>query len=128
VTLLATPTELAVYLQSPQASATDDSTDMPSDTATLLLTLASGLVTDILGVRDSYPTRAKAVVLEAAARAYRNPDGHSSRGIDDWQEGFESSLAGGSVYLTKAESAEIRYLVGRPGVASVVLETVWQWK
>jgi hypothetical protein len=36
----------------------------------LLLELAEGLVIDELGVLDSYTVTAKAVVLEAAARAY----------------------------------------------------------
>lgn len=59
-------TELASALQ----------TDLDTATANLLLLdLAQGLVTEVIGDQNPWPTVAKSVALTAAARAYRNPEG-----------------------------------------------------
>jgi hypothetical protein len=60
----------------------------PGDTAfasrhQVLLELAEGLVVDELGQLDTYPTRAKTVVLDAAARAYFNLAGHQQEELGD---------------------------------------------
>lgn len=120
MTLLATTTELAIYIQSPVVSDTNNATDMPNDIAELLLTLASGLVLEVIATRAVYPETVKAIVLEAAARAYRNPGGHSSRSIDDSQESFNPSLAGGPVYLTGAEITRLRGLDGHAASAFTI--------
>lgn len=51
------------------------------DTATsqlLLLDLAQGLITEVIGEHDPWPVTAKAIALAAAARAYTNPTGAKS--------------------------------------------------
>jgi hypothetical protein len=64
----------------------------------LLLELAEGLVTDEIGVQDSYPVTVKAVVLAAAARAYFEREGAE-------QEALDGDLRG--VYLTDEEVARL---------------------
>lgn len=87
--------EFAAYMQSDAINTT---------TATLLLDLVTGLV-DELGTFTAYPVSVKAVALEAAARAYRNPDGLTSETVDDWT-GRRESAAG--VYLTESEIAAVQ--------------------
>lgn len=84
---------------------------------TLVLGLANGLVSDIIGTLTPVPTKAKTIALEVAARGLRNPEGASSvtQSIDDWSETvrFEGGLEGAGVYLTEDEEAALRGLVGR---------------
>lgn len=87
-------TEFAAYVQS----------DVDTATSTLLRSLVVGLI-DEIGTFDPYPVSVKAVALEAAARAYRNPDGLTSETIDDWTGRRE---AASGVYLTESEQATIR--------------------
>lgn len=85
--------EFASYVQS----------DVDTATGLLLRDLVTGLV-DSLGSSDPYPAAVKAVGLEAAARAYRNPSGLTSETIDDYT-GRREAAAG--VYLTSEEVAAV---------------------
>lgn len=68
----------------------------------LLLELAEGLVVDELGELDSYPVRAKAAVLAAAARAYFNLAGTQQEElVDSVRQPLDAAALG--VYLTEEE-------------------------
>lgn len=98
--------DLAAYLQ------------VASVNATLVVELANGQITELVGDLDPVPTRVKAIALEVAARGYRNPQAYTSVtvGIDDYdktvrREGKAVDRVG--VYLTDEEIAE---LLGFKGV------------
>lgn len=94
-----TTTDLASYLR-------DTSLDEPA--AALYVELANGLVSDVTGdLTAPYPAQVRAVALEAAARAYRNPEGASSETIDDYTFRRDGGTAAGGVYLTAAEQAKL---------------------
>lgn len=85
-------------------------------TIQLVVMMANGMVTDIIGELTPVPVRAKAIALEVAARSLRNPEGASSvsKKIDDWTktirwEGEGAEEAG--VFLTDAEEAELRRML-----------------
>jgi hypothetical protein len=84
-------------------------------TAELLLGLAEGLVIDYLGVRDTYPAVARAVILEAAARGYRNPQGLATEATGPYSASYRPP---GGVYLTKDERRTLRQ-AGRGGAFSI---------
>lgn len=91
-------TELASALQS----------DLDTATANLLLLdLAQGLITEVIGAQNPWPTIAKSIALTAAARAYRNPEGtrQETRGgtTDIWND----PLYRMGVYLTPDERGEL---------------------
>lgn len=100
-----TEAQLASYLQA----------TIPTGAAETILELANGIVTDVLG--DDYdpataPVRVKAIALEVAARAWRNPQGYSSVtvGIDDYDKTVRregAALTRTGVYLTDEELAEL---------------------
>ena len=96
-----------------------DSADLTSylrdDTAevTLYVELANGIVTDLVGTLVTIPTRVRAITLEVAARAYRNPNGYSSETIDDYTYRRDADTRQAGVYLTAAERAELLGLAGR---------------
>lgn len=79
--------------------------------------LANGVVSEALfGIGgtedlDPVPTRVKAITLEVAARALRNPEGYDSvtRQIDDWKETTRREHADvrPGVYLTDEERDEL---------------------
>lgn len=88
-----------------------------ADTNTLVVELANGLVSDIIGTLDPVPTRARAITFEIAARALRNPKGLSSESkkIDDWtktERYAEGAKVRAGVYLTDEETAELEALLG----------------
>lgn len=65
------------------------------------------------------------VVLQAAARALRNPDGAQSEGIGTYNVAFGATLGG--VWLTKNERRVVRYAAGvGSGIGSIELESPWQ--
>lgn len=106
-----TEADLASYLQV-------DPTTIPAPA--MVVTLANGLVTDIVGDLIPTPTAVTAITLEVAARSWRNPQGYTSVtvGIDDYdkttrREGKDQPLSG--VYLTDDETAT---LLGYLGVAT----------
>jgi hypothetical protein len=108
--------EFASYVQS----------DVDTATADLLRELVTGLIEAVDGhdyQTDVPSAAAKAVGLQAAARAYRNPGGISSQSeaIDDYSvtNRWESQAAEMGLFLTDSELARLR------GVArnrSVVLQ------
>jgi hypothetical protein len=90
--------ELASFLQ----------TDL--DTATsnlLLLDLAQGLITEVIGVQNPWPSIAKSIALTAAARAYRNPDGTKQDTVGGTTQIYNDALYSMGVYLTPDERAAL---------------------
>lgn len=72
---IASISELALYLQQ----------DVDAPTAQLLLELTDGVIAERIGVvAVPAPAGVKAVALEVAARAYRNPARLTSETIDDY--------------------------------------------
>ena len=91
-------TELASALQS----------DLDTATANLLLLdLAQGLITEVIGEQDSWPTIAKSIALTAAARAYRNPEGTRQDSVGATTQIYNDPLYRMGVYLTPDERAEL---------------------
>lgn len=72
-----------------------------------LVELANGIVSDVLGDPAETTTRAVAITLEAAARAYRNPGGYSSETIDDYTYRLPEDARRAGVFLTATEQAEL---------------------
>jgi hypothetical protein len=106
--------EFASYVQS----------DVDTATTVLLRSLVTGLIEDVTGLDYDLvmPTATvKAVALEAAGRAYRNPNGVSSRtegiGNYNYTDRWEASAELG-VLLTDGDLARLR---GVPRNRSVVL-------
>lgn len=96
--------DLAAYLRDAGA---------PGDVLFQLADLANGVVSDTTGALDPVPTRVKAITLEVAARAYRNPQGFSSESVDDYTYRRDSATRQAGVYLTAAESSELLTLAGK---------------
>jgi hypothetical protein len=99
--------EFASYVQS----------DVDTATSVLFRTLITGLIEELTGVDYATTTAtstAKAIGLESAARAYRNPSGLSSTtvAIDDysrtdrWEQAQLAARLG--LYLTAAEKADLQ--------------------
>lgn len=110
-----TTSQLAAYLRQPV-------TELDAAASSLYVELANGIVTEVTGELDPVPVRVRAIALEVAARAYRNPEGVTSETIDDytWRRGESTSGAG--VYLTPDEYATLARLSGGTGrVTSVRL-------
>lgn len=105
--------QLASYLQA----------TITTGAAETIIELANGIVTDVLGEDydpNTAPTRVKAIVLEVAARAWRNPQGYSSVtvGIDDYDKTVRregSALERTGIYLTDNELAELLGLLDDVG-------------
>lgn len=99
-------TELASALQS----------DLDTATANLLLLdLAQGLITEVIGVQNPWPTIAKSIALNAAARAYRNPEGVRNEAVGAVNVGYNDPLYRMGVYLTSEERAELVRWSGNNG-------------
>lgn len=101
--------ELASYLQVAESS---------FDGA-LAVTIANGLVEEVVGSLYPVPSRVKAIALEAAARGVRNPQAYSSVtvGIDDYDKTVRREGAGLTApgfYLTDTERAELASFTGTP--------------
>lgn len=115
---LFTNDEFSIYAQ----------TTIAADNYALLLELVTGLIEDVTGLdydTDTPTTTVKAVALEAAARAYRNPKGLSSKseaiGEYSYTDRWEGATAQDfGVFLTAGETARLR---GVPRNRSVVLQT-----
>lgn len=97
---------LLTYLRQPR-----ESVDIFA--ATLIVEITNGLVAEVTGVLDPEPARVQAIRLEMAARAMRNPEGHTSETIDAYTWRAEPSRSG--VYLSDEERLELVSLVtGNP--------------
>lgn len=94
-------TDLASYL--------DDETALNSDRVQLLVGLANDLVSDNYAGTDvdNIPARVRAITLEVAARAHRNPNGYSSETVDDYTYRRDSETRQAGIYLTDAELADL---------------------
>lgn len=91
-------TELASALQS----------DLDTATANLLLLdLAQGLVIEVIGVQNPWPTVAKSVALSAAARAYRSPEGARQEAVGGVNVLYNDPLYRMGVYLSDLERADL---------------------
>lgn len=80
------------------------------DTATanlLLLDLAQGLITEVIGAQDPWPSIAKSTALIAAGRAYRNPEGMRQETVGATTGVYNDALYRMGVYLTKDERDEL---------------------
>jgi hypothetical protein len=113
--------ELAAYLQISSVN---------SDTYVLLSELVEAEIVSETGSLDDLTAdqtaTARAVALEAVARAYRNPGGLTSRAIDDYRETRDASTVG--LYLTSAERARLRRMLDDDSAStgSVVLRPTWR--
>lgn len=111
MTAFITEAELASYLQLPAGS-------VPA--GAMAVTLANGLATEVLGetyAPSPVPVTLKAILLEVAARGWRNPQGFSSVtvGIDDYDKTVRregAALTTGGVYLTDGEKATLLEFIG----------------
>lgn len=79
----------------------------------LLLDLAQGLVTEQIGDHDPWPATAKAVVLAAAGRSYRNPEGSKRTTVGGTTDEWNAEEMG--VYLTDSEVGRLRRWLSGPG-------------
>lgn len=103
-------TELASALQ----------TDLDTATANLLLLdLAQGLITEVIGDQNPWPTIAKSTALTAAARAYRNPEGVRQDTVGGTTGIYNDPLYRMGVYLTSDERAELSTWLNGPGGSTV---------
>jgi hypothetical protein len=112
-----TTTDLASYLRE---------TALDTAAATLYVDLANGIVSEVLpDVVLPAPARVRAITLEVAARAYRNPNGYSSETIDDYTYRRDAETRQAGVYLTTSEREELHDFSGAAmtGAYSVDLGT-----
>lgn len=92
-------TALASYLR-------DD--DLDQAALGVLVDLTNGVITETAGVLDPVPVTVRAVAIEVAARAYRNPDGAVTESGDDYGYRRADGTAAAGVYLTASESAQLQ--------------------
>lgn len=85
-----------------------DDTSAVGPRGDLLVELANDLVSDAYGDATPIPSRVKAVTLEVAGRAFRNPGGYSSETVDDYTYRRDADTRQAGVYLTPSEAAELR--------------------
>jgi hypothetical protein len=103
-------TELASFLQ----------VDLDTATANLLLLdLAQGLITEVIGEQSPWPSIAKSIALTAAGRAYRNPDGLRQESVGATTSIFNDPLYTMGVYLTADERAALSKWHNGPGGSTV---------
>jgi len=103
---IATLEEFASFLQADVNTATAN---------LLLLDLAQGQITERIGDLDPWPTTAKAVALEAAKRAYVNPEGLGSETSGSTAATYPER----GVYLTKDEVERLQEWANGPGGSTV---------
>jgi len=107
---IATLPELASFLQ----------TDLDTATANLLLLdLAQGLITEVIGIQNPWPTIAKTTALTAAGRAYRNPEGLRQETVGGSTSIYNDTLYVMGVYLTADERAALTKWLNGPGGSTV---------
>lgn len=97
--------------------------DLDTATANLvLLDLAQGLVTEVIGDQDPWPVTAKAVALAAAGRAYRNPEGLKQETVGGVTSIYNAEEMG--VYLTDTELSRLQTQVTGRRSAMGTIRTV----
>jgi hypothetical protein len=107
---IATVAELASQLQ----------TDLDTATANLLLLdQAQGLITELIGAQDPWPTIAKSVALAAASRAYVNPEGLRQDTTGSTTAIYNTPLYRNGVYLSDLEKADLLAWANGPGGSTV---------
>ena len=92
------------------------------DTATanlLLLDLAQGLITELIGEQNPWPKTAKSIALTAAARAYRNPEGVRQDTVGGTTGIYNDPLYRMGVYLSDAEKADLLAWLNGPGGSTI---------
>lgn len=85
---------------------------LPDADVALYVELANGIVSELVGDLVEVPTRVRAITLEVAARAFRNPNGYSSETVDDYTYRRDADTRQAGVYLTDSERAELLGMVG----------------
>jgi hypothetical protein len=70
---------------------------------------------------DTVPGRVADIVVQAAYRAYTNPDGASQKTVGDVSVSYSRTGLQGAVYLTKDEKRDIRRAAGRAAQAVVLV-------
>lgn len=111
--------ELASYLRVPFSSL-----DQP--TANLLHDLTEGVILSVTGVLAvPVPVQVKAIALEVAARAYRNPRGAVQESLDDYSYRRPEQTTAAGVYLTDAELVGLRSLTGGATTVRSVRLRAW---
>lgn len=100
--MIARTDELGAYLQQ----------TVDTESAQLLLDLAESLIVDVVGNLDVWPARVKAVQLEVAARAYRNPSGAQSTsqtlGPETLSVNYGDRNGVSGVYLSAADLKQLK--------------------
>ena len=71
---------------------------------------------------DDVPARVHSIVLQAARRAFRNPEGYSQSSIGDVSVSYSRSGAQGAVYLTRPEHRAVRRAAGRHMMATTLAD------
>lgn len=93
------------------------------DDASTLVRAEAGV--DWAGVGEVPPDAVVVVVLAAAARGLRNPDGVEVEGVGQYNVRYGAGLGG--VWLTRNERRTVRRAVsGTSGLGSIELESPWQ--
>lgn len=83
-------------------------TDLDTATANLLLLdLAQGLITEVIGAQNPWPSTAKTIALTAAARAYRNPEGLRQDTVGGTTGIYNDPLYRMGVFLSDQERADL---------------------
>lgn len=80
------------------------------DTATanlLLLDMAQGLITEVIGAQNPWPSTAKSIALAISSRAYRNPDGVRQETTGGVTTIYNDPLYRMGVYLTAEERDDL---------------------
>lgn len=105
-------TELASALQ----------TDLDTASANLyLLDLAQGLITEVIGDQNPWPSTAKSIALSISARAYRNPEGLRQESVGGTTTIYNDPLYRMGVYLTADERTDlIRWKDNNGGTGGVI--------
>lgn len=101
---IATLPEFASFLQTSVDNATSN---------LLLLDLAQGLIVEVIGEQDPWPTVAKSVALAAAGRPYRNPEGLKRATRGGATDEYNAEEMG--VYLTDSEVKRLQKWLEGPG-------------
>ena len=113
--------EFASYLRRPL-------TEVDQNVAGLLLELTEGVINDAISGYAVTASRIKAVALEVAARAYRNPDGLIAETLDDWSGRRPEDVARAGVYLTESERTQLLAAAGVPATSGGWSGSMAYWR
>lgn len=82
--------------------------DLDTASANLyLLDLAQGIITEVIGDQNPWPSTAKSIALAIAARAYRNPDGLQREQVGGTLAIYNDQPGRMGVYLTADERDDL---------------------